>query len=259
VILGYDGEVALITGGTRGIGQAIATALLAEGCSVMVTGKNQRTQAELAALFPGAGDRVAVLAGDTSDPATAQSLVDATVERFGRLDILVNNAAGYTEGDVFGSSDSDWEALIDTKLLGYVRMSRAAVKFLAQSPAASILNVAGILSIQPRPTAAQASVVNAGVVTFSRVAARELGPRGITVNAISPGAVRASRFDSRISNYIAENGGTKDEAERALLKASPTGRPAELDEIGMLATLMCAPKMRSLAGAHVVIDAGLTT
>lgn len=256
--LGFAGEVALVTGGSRGIGLAIARSLLSEGCGVAIAGRSPAALAAAAHNLGAEPGRLTLLEADLREQGAAARLVEATTARHGRLDIVVNGAAGFTEGDVLVSPTGDWQDLFALKLVGYLDVIRAAVPVLREQGAGCVVNIAGIAGLRPIPSSAHVGVVNAGVVNLTRVLARELAGDGIRVNAISPGAVRTDRWEARVDRIAGERGCTRDEAERSLIERLPTGQPVSTEEVAMVATLLCSPRLRSVIGNDIVVDAGMT-
>jgi NAD(P)-dependent dehydrogenase (short-subunit alcohol dehydrogenase family) len=256
--LGYDGTVALVTGGTRGIGRAIAESLRAEGCSVVVTGRTQES-VDAALATPQAGERPPItgLAGDLDDPGSAEALVAGAVGRHGRLDVLVNNAAGFSEGHYLESPLDDWTAVFRLKLVGYLAVARAAVPHLRER-GGSIVNMAGIAGIHAMPGSGHAGAVNAAVLNLSHLMARELAPDGIRVNAVSPGSVNTDRMATRVELMMEESGETRAQVEARLDGRVPTGSRVEAGEVGMAVAMLCSPLLRSVVGNNLVVDGGFT-
>jgi meso-butanediol dehydrogenase/(S,S)-butanediol dehydrogenase/diacetyl reductase len=260
VDLAYDGTVALVTGGTRGIGRAIAASLQAEGCTVVVTG---RTQESVDAALSGAEPTVpgvpvlSGLAADLNDSDIALDLVTATVERHGRLDVLVNNAAGFSEGHFLESPLEDWTSVYQLKLIGYLAMARAAAPHLRER-GGSIVNIAGIAGIHAMPGSGHAGAVNAAVLNLTTLMARELARDGIRVNAVSPGSVNTDRMETRIEATMQERGQTREEVEAYLDGRVPMGSRVDPHEVGLTVAMLCSPRLRSVVGNNLVVDGGFT-
>jgi NAD(P)-dependent dehydrogenase (short-subunit alcohol dehydrogenase family) len=254
--LDYGGRVALVTGGTRGIGAAIASTLLAEGCRVVVTGRTQGSVDEALAARGGPTQGLAGAVGDLSDPHVATELVASTMQRFGRLDVLVNNAAGFSEGHFLESGFEDWTAIYQLKLVGYLAMARAAAPHLKENGGGSIVNIAGIAGIHAMPGSGHAGAVNAAVLNLTRLMARELAGDGIRVNAISPGSVNTDRMEARVEALMAERDESRKDVEASLDACIPAGSRVDPDEVGLTVAMLCSPRLRSVVGNNVVVDGG---
>ena len=251
--LGLAGKIALVSGGTRGLGLAVALTLQAEGARVMVT---SRATPEGFGRGPTAG--LEHLVADLVAPDAPERVVRETAARLGGLDLLVNNAAGFDEVGLLDPSRSQWLELFERELLGYHAMIQAAVPHLVARSPSAIVNVAGIAALRPMSHAPHASAVNAAVLTLTRVWARELAPRGVRVNAVTPASVRTDRFAARVERLVRAGGGDPAEVERTLMADFPTAEAIEPGEVASLIAMVCSPRLRSLVGANVVMDGGLT-
>jgi NAD(P)-dependent dehydrogenase (short-subunit alcohol dehydrogenase family) len=258
VDLGYDGEVAIVTGGTRGIGFAIARALLDEGCAVAIAGRSQESLRAAAERLDTPGDKLLLLEGDLGQRDTAARFVAETASGLGGVDIVVNNAAGFSEGDTLDSPLDDWEDLFRLKLVGYLDVIRAAVPIMRQRRSGAIVNVSGVAGLYPMPGSGHAGVVNAAVINLTRLLAHQLAGDGIRVNGICPGGVATDRFEARMRKAMEASGITRDEAEAHYSAKLPTGRVATPEEVALMAVTLCSPKLRSLVGNNIVIDNGMS-
>jgi 3-oxoacyl-[acyl-carrier protein] reductase len=243
------GRVALVTGAgsAEGIGFACARALGGQGAAVLVTATTARAE-ERAAELRAEGVAAAAFVADLTDPAQAGALVAATVERFGGLDLLVNNAGMTSVGDpqqpqaLRETTDAQWHAALDRNLSTAFHVTRAALAPMEAAGFGRIVNVAstsGPVSAYPGDAAYHAA--KAGMVGLTRALAIEVAANGITVNAVAPG-------------WIATPSST--EQELAAGRATPVGRPGTPDEIAAVVALMCAPGASYLTGQLVVVDGG---
>jgi Dehydrogenases with different specificities (related to short-chain alcohol dehydrogenases) len=245
-----DGQVALVTGGTRGIGLAIARLFLEAGAKCMLTART-RTAAvdELIAAHPDAVDYVG---GDVTDPAVPDALVEATLARFGRLDILVNNAGVADNGDFDSFDDKRLAGIMDTNFNAPFRIARAAVKPMLAQGGGVVLNIGSIsgyvANVPQKQVAYNAS--KAAVHQMSTVMAYEYAGRNIRVNALAPGYV--------ISD-MTKGGLEKPEWKNTWAAGTPMGRFGEPEEMATCALFLCSPASSYVTGAVLVADGGYLT
>jgi 3-oxoacyl-[acyl-carrier protein] reductase len=250
------GKVAAVTGSSRGIGRGIALALAAEGCRLVLTGRDRSALESVAGEVRGLGAEVEQFAGDLRDPAAAEGLIGAAALRFGRLDILVNNAGATKRGDFFSLSDADFLDGFALKFLAHVRLSRLAWPLL-KARGGSLLQIVGVGARTPTADFTIGASVNAACLAFIKALA-EIGRRdGVQVNAVNPGMVETARLRPRIDQLIEEEGLDEAGARARLVEGFATriGQPAD---IGALAAFILSPRGRWLHGSLIDIDGGAT-
>ena len=236
--LGIDGKVALVTAGSRGLGRATAEALAAEGVSVLLSGRDPATlEATRAAMAAGGAD-VDVLAGDVTDPEEPARLVAATVERFGRLDIVVANAGGPPPGRAVDQSDEAIWAALNANLLTSVRLTREALPHLRAAGWGRICCITSYTVQQAAPVLALSNTARVGLWGWLKTAAHDLASdgTGITINMICPGPHATDRM-------------------RELGGSGVMGEPADF---GAVAAFLCSNQAGFVNGAAVVVDGGAT-
>ncbi|GAA3438124.1 hypothetical protein BJ998_008545 [Kutzneria kofuensis] len=184
--LGLTGRRAIVTGGSKGIGLAVAAELIAEGASVAICSRNAT---ELAAAASSLGGTVFHQVADVTDPASVQSFVDASAEALGGVDILVNNAGRAHPGNFETLTDEDWRADLDVKLFSQIRCFRAALPHLRASDSPRVINVNAVYARQPDPAFFSTTVVRAACLNLNKVLAQEFGADGILVNSVNIGFV----------------------------------------------------------------------
>ena len=242
-----NGKVALITGGSRGIGAGVARHFAAAGIHVAI-GYHARgdAAASLAADITAAGAQCLAVQGDITDGDAVQRIVADTVARFGRLDILVN-CAGIAPYRALGAMDAAFiRAMLDANVLGTVLVTQAVLPHLT-SPGGRIINFASALAFRPIPTSSIYSASKAAVVTLTHAWSKELGPRGITVNAIAPGVIETEMT----AGILAERG-------EGIVASTPLGRIGQPDDIAGVALFLCSPEARWITGRTIVADGGVT-
>ena len=250
---------ALVTGGSKGIGRAIARALLDEGVRVVISGRD-RAAAEAAALDLAAetGGEVHALIADTRDDAAVDALIADAVERLGGLDIVVNNAArpglpGKVPGVAGVTSDGLLEEL-DTKLVGYLRAARAAAPHLVANGWGRIINISGLAARQT--TTISGSTRNVAVSALTKALADELGPKGINVTVVHPGATRTEKTAALIAARAAADSISDAEAEKALFGGNLIGRIVDAAEIGGIVAFLASPRSDAITGDAIAAGGG---
>lgn len=254
------GRSAVVTGASKGIGLAVATALVAEG--VHVTAGARTNSAELEALTA-TGNAVAVL-GDLTSESGVRDLVDAAVETFGGVDILVNNVGGVrprTAG-FLEVSDAEWQWSLDVNLLAAVRATRAALPHLLKSAPSTIVTISSVNATLPAPGVIDYSAAKAALSSFCKSLSKEFGPRGIRVNTISPGPVETGLWLG--AGGVAETLGRANAVDPSAIAAgavaeTATGRFTHPSEVADLVVLLASSRAGNVTGADVRIDGGLVT
>ncbi|MCV0416268.1 MAG: oxidoreductase [Brevundimonas sp.] len=243
-----DGKVALVTGGSKGIGAAIAAALAAEGARVVVNYASSKAGADavVAAIRSAGGEAIAVQA-DVSDADQAQALVTRAVQEFGRLDVLVNNSGVYEMGPLEQMTQDQYRRMFDINVLGVLLTTQAALDHLGEG--GSVINVSSsITTIAPANSAVYTGSKGA-VDAITRVLAKELGPRGIRVNAILPGMVETE--GSIAAGYIGSD------MQTGIVAMTPLGRVGQPDDISGVAVFLASDDAGWVTGQLLSASGGL--
>jgi NAD(P)-dependent dehydrogenase (short-subunit alcohol dehydrogenase family) len=244
-----SGKVAIVTGGSRGIGLAAATTLAAAGAKVVVAArKPEPLELAAAQIREQTGAQVLPLVAHTGDDASVNELVGKTVAEFGGVDILVNNAATNPHfGPLLSSDDSHWDKTWDVNVKGYFRMARACVPHMSARGGGRIVNIASVAGRRVQPGMGIYCVSKAAVVMLTQVLAVELADQKINVNALTPGFVK-----TKFSSAIWANDGIS----KAVLRAIPQHRMAVPEEIANLILFLASDESSFVTGSIIDIDGG---
>jgi 3-oxoacyl-[acyl-carrier protein] reductase len=240
------GKVALVTGAARNIGRAIARALAAGGAAVMVNARTSRAACEeTVALIERAGGRAAVHLADVTDPQAVQAMVAQTVARFGRLDILVNNAAVRRETAFAQITLEEWRSVLATMLDAAFLCAQAALPHLVRSGAGAIVNIGGLTGHKGAERRLHVVTGKGGLAAMTKGLALELAPLNVTVNCVVPGTVETERGSASAPE--------RPEYRRALPPLNRRGTP---EEIAAMVRLLCGPDGRYLTGQSIHVNGG---
>lgn len=238
-------QVAIVTGASRGIGRAIALALAGEGAKVVVNYASSSSAAEevVGAISQAGGDAIAIQA-DVSKLEQVEALVNQTLEKFGRIDVLVNNAGITRDTLLLRMKPEDWQAVIDLNLTGVFLCTRAVSKVMLKQKSGRIINIASISGQMGNPGQANYSAAKAGVIGFTKTVAKELATRGITVNAVAPGFIETDMTHNLKSEEI--------------IKFIPLGRYGKPEEVaGMVRFLAADQAAGYITGQVFNVDGGM--
>jgi 3-oxoacyl-[acyl-carrier protein] reductase len=237
------GKVALVTGGARNIGRAIARSLAAGGASVMVNARTSRAEAEKTVEMIGA--KAALHIADITKPDEVQRLVDATVKRFGRLDFLVNNAAVRYETSFEKMKYEEWRQVLSIVLDGAFLCSQAALPHLVSAGGGTIVNIGGQTGHKGAAERAHVITAKAGLAGMTKALAMDLAPHKITVNCVVPGTIESQRGLPGVPDRPAHR-----------LTVPPIGRRGEPEEIAAMVRMLCGPDARYITGQAIHVNGG---
>jgi NAD(P)-dependent dehydrogenase (short-subunit alcohol dehydrogenase family) len=251
------GKVAVVTGGSRGIGRAIALRLARERAQVVIAARDKTALAAAADEIVKTGGIVETFAADLREPEAPAALARTAVNAFGGIDIVVNNAGATRRGEFLELSEADWMDGFTLKLFGAVRLSRAAWPYLKERRGA-VLNIIGTGGRTPGPLFTIGGSVNGAFLSFTKALA-DVGIRdGVQVNAINPGYIRTDRLQGWINSTAAETGGDLKAAEREMIRRANIVGIGEPEDIASLAAFVLSPQNRMVHGALIDLDGGLT-
>jgi len=253
----FVGKTIIVTGGSRGIGRAIALRLAREGGKLMVAARDPEALTKVVAEIQSGGGSATSFAADLRLPDNPGALVDAALKAHGAIDIVVNNAGATRRGDFLTLTDADWMDGFALKFFGAVRLTRAAWPHLKQTRG-SVLNIIGIGGRTPGPEFTIGGSVNGACMSFTKGLA-DIGIRdGVQVNAINPGSVRTERLRTLLESQAAQHGGNIDAAIEQHVRKSNVVRLGEPEDVANLAAFILSPQSRLLQGALIDLDGGQT-
>ncbi|MBK7453505.1 MAG: 3-oxoacyl-[acyl-carrier-protein] reductase [Anaerolineales bacterium] len=245
--LSLENKVALVTGGSRGIGRAIALELAAHGAAVVVNyNKSPESAEEVVKQIQASGGRAAAFQADVSDFKQAEALVKFAIETFGDLGILVNNAGITRDQLIMMMPEADWDAVINTNLKSTFNCSKAAVKHMMRKRVGRIINIASVAGQMGNPGQTNYSASKGGQIAFTKALAREIAARNITVNAIAPGFVDTEILDAMTPEVL-----------EAALKMVPLGRKGKPEEIAYAAAFLASDESAYITGQVLGVDGGM--
>ena len=254
--LGLRGRRALVTGGSKGLGLAIALELAAEGVSVALCARHEDELEAAAAQVRGLGVTVHASVTDVTVPDQVESLVAESVEALGGLDILVNNAGAAHPGSFESLTDEDWHADLDVKLFSQIRCTRAALPHLRQSEAARVINVNAVYARYPDPTFFATTVNRAACLNLSKALAIELGPENILVNSVNIGFVVTPQWENIRQRRAPEL--SADEFFAMLASDEvPLGRFGSADEVSGIVAFLASDRASYLTGTSIDVAGGM--
>jgi len=238
------GQVALVTGATRGIGAAIAKELAARGAVVVGTATSDEGAARIGEALAAQGGRGVRL--DVNDAAAVDALVDGIVKQHGGLQVLVNNAGITRDTLAMRLKDEDWDAVLDTNLKAVFRLSRAVMRTMMKQRHGRIINITSVVGASGNPGQANYAAAKAGVAGMTRALARELGSRGITVNCVAPGFIATD-----MTAVLPE------EQQKALLGQIPLGQLGRPEDIAYAVAFLASPRAGYVTGQELHVNGGM--
>jgi 3-oxoacyl-[acyl-carrier protein] reductase len=243
-----DNKVALVTGAARGIGQAIAIKMAAEGADLIICDLQQDWLAETTQKIEALGRRASGYAVDVSNAQAVQEMVDRAVQAMGRIDVLVNNAGITKDGLLIRMSEADWDAVLDINLKGTFLFTKAVSRIMMKQRSGAIVNVASIIGLIGNAGQCNYSASKAGVIALTKSSAKELASRNIRANAVAPGFIR-----SKMTEKLPE------EIQKKMLEAIPLGRFGEPEDVANVVTYLASDAAAYVTGQVLTVCGGMVT
>jgi len=241
-----EGKVAIVTGGSRGMGRAIAAALAREGAEVVVCSRNLEANRETAEQIKSEGGSAHPFQVDVTDPDSVSALVKSVVEKFGRVDILVNNAGVTADNLLLRLKEADWDRVVDTNLKGTFNCIKAVARTMIKQRGGKIINMASVVGMVGNPGQANYCASKAGIIGLTKSVARELASRAITVNCVAPGLIKTAMTDA-----------LTDKAKEEATKLIPLGRMGEPEDVAEVVKFLASPAADYITGEVIRADGGM--
>lgn len=244
-----EGQVSLVTGAGRagkGIGRSICLALAAEGAKIAIADFAEEAAAAVANEIAQAGGEAIALKVDVSSTADVEQIVQVVVDRFGKIDILVNNAGITRDNLLLKMSEQEWDAVLDTNLKGAFNCTRAVAKLMLRQRSGRIVNISSVMGLIGNPGQANYSASKAGIIGLTKTTARELGSRGVNVNAVAPGFIQTVMTDE-LPEQLREN----------ISKQIPLVRLGTADDVASAVLFLCSKASSYITGQVLNVDGGM--
>jgi 3-oxoacyl-[acyl-carrier protein] reductase/bacilysin biosynthesis oxidoreductase BacG len=258
--LNLQGKAALVTGGSKGIGKAIAAALAAEGARVAICGRDERVlQQTVEEIQAQTRSELIAVKANLTKLNDIRRFISTAAKKFNRIDILVNNAGGGHIGTIATITDEEWEYHIQLKLLGYIRTAREAIPYMKENGGGKIINIIGMAARDPNPNYMLPGVTNAALMNFTKSLSKTLENDRISVNAINPGTTETPLADQIVAALSALTLKPMEEIKTTVASSFPHGRIATTDDIAKVAVFLASDMANFINGVTINVDDGKTT
>ncbi len=254
-----DGKIALVTGGSRGIGRAVALKLAGEGANIVICGRTRESLDVTAAEISALGVNCWTYEADVSRLEDIERLVEQTADAAGGIDLLVNNAVTSTSAPFDELTDDLFRYHIDVKLMAYIRIARLVLPLMRRQGAGRMVNIGGMTARVVAPLRMTNGVVNAGVANFTKQFAGYAAPFKVTVNCVHPGYTATERVQQIFASEARETGATVEEIMEERTRDIPLGRLIEPEDVASAVLFFCSPAARMITGQSIAVDGGSGT
>ena len=253
------GKVAIVGGSSKGLGKACAVALAKEGVNVVLCARNeealQKTKAEIEVL----GVEVLALSVDMASAEDNQRVIDETIRKFGRIDMLVNNSGGPKPGTFRDISTDDLDEAYNSVLKYNIRMIQGCLPYMEKNGWGRIMNITSITVKEPAPNMLLSNIFRSAVVSFAKTISKELIAKGITINNVAPGYFKTDRVTQLMKSRSEAEGISMDDYEQKAIQDFPHKRYMDPQELGDLVCYLCSEQAKSITGTTVQVDGGLVS
>lgn len=260
--LGLTGKVALVTGASAGIGFAIAQGLAAEGCQLMICGRNadrlEQAQTTLLQAIPDI--KLKSFQADVQDSASSEALVQEVLKQFGSIEILINNSEGaaFSGEAIENLSDEDWLRVFEGKVMGYIRMTNLVLPAMKQQGWGRIINIVGTSGKEPSSQLVKSGVANAALVNFTKAVARQTAAHNVLVNTVNPGIIDTPRHRQYLEIASQEQQTAISAVQGSVAKSIPLGRVGSASELANLVVFLASERASYITGTAISVDGGLS-
>ena len=257
--LGIEGQVAIVTGGSRGVGYACAASLLSEGARVVLVSRDaERLEAARTTLAEQTGGTVIAVPTELRSDDSVRDMAERALAEFGHIDILINCAATVTPTAFLDLDEAGWLDLFEQKLNGYARCLRYVVPHMRERKSGRIVNISGLAARQPHATTIPVGLNNASVLNLTKALANDLARDGILVNAIIPHIIDTDRQDETMREWAAITGQTEAEVRAERVAKIPVGRMGRAEEVGDVVAFLVSNRTSFVTGAAWHVDGGVS-
>ncbi|MGD9488993.1 MAG: 3-oxoacyl-[acyl-carrier-protein] reductase [Calditrichaceae bacterium] len=244
--MNLSGRVAIVTGSSRGIGKSIALELASRGANIVLSGRNKESLANVSEEIEKAGSEVLAIAGDVGDASDAQKLIDGAIEKFGKIDILINNAGITRDNLLLRMSEDDWDIVLKTNLKGAYNCIRSITKPYMKQRSGVIINITSVIGQVGNAGQVNYAASKAGIIGLTKSVAKELSGRNIRVNAVAPGFIETDMTGNLPSQV-------KDE----LLKSIPLAKLGQPEDVAKIVSFLVSDDAAYITGQVINVDGGM--
>jgi len=241
-----QGKVAVVTGGSRGIGRAVVTGLAREGAAITLCARDRVLLEKVAAELESSGAQALAVQADVTQASEVEQMVEACVERFGQVDILVNNAGITRDNLLLRMKDEEWDAVLSTNLKGVFHCTRAVLRPMIKQRSGRIINLTSVVAVMGNPGQANYVAAKAGIIGFTKATAREVASRRITVNAVAPGFIETDMTHA-----------LDPELQEQMRSQIPLGRFGRPEDVAELVAFLASDRAAYMTGQVIHLNGGL--
>lgn len=259
--LGLTGKVALVTGASAGIGYAIAEKLAAEGCNLIICGRNADRLEKAYQNLLNSPAKIISFSSDVQKANESEKLVQEALDRFGTIDILVNNSEGakFSNVAVESISEEDWTTVFEGKLMGYIRLTNLVLPTMKNQKWGRIINIIGTSGKEPSPRLIKSGVANAALINFTKSVATQVAPWNVLVNSVNPGIIDTPRHREYLEVFAQKEDRNIDAIAAGIDNTIPIGRRGFSSEVANLVAFLSSECASYITGVTIPVDGGLST